>query len=88
MPAARHISVRMQRAEDHLKLEIQDDGVGFDPAASRPGSFGLVSMRERMAEVGGTFEIESTPGNGVRVLAVVPLSPAWPAGGEVADTKL
>ena len=40
------------------------------------GRLGLVSMRERAEEVGGTFEIESEPGGGTRIVVHVPLSPA------------
>ena len=45
-----------------LLLEVRDDGVGFDVAASFPGHLGLRFMRERVALLGGICEIESTPG--------------------------
>ncbi len=55
-----------------LLLEIKDDGVGI-PKDRKP-SVGLTSMRERAEEVGGTFQIESTPKQGTRVVARLPLS--------------
>lgn len=48
-------------------LRIVDDGVGFDPTATREGRFGLVSMRERAERLGARFSIESEPGNGTTV---------------------
>lgn len=55
-----------------LQLEIQDDGVGI-PADVRSG-VGLISMRERAAELGGTCLIVTVPGGGTRVTAHIPLS--------------
>ncbi|HEX5588915.1 MAG TPA: histidine kinase [Candidatus Limnocylindrales bacterium] len=60
-----------------LQLEIADDGAGL-PEIVRPG-IGLVSMRERAAEVGGSCVVESAPGSGTRVVARLPLGPA-PSG--------
>lgn len=62
---------------DSVALDIRDDGQGFDPgsAARRPQNDsgpGLQGMRARMAEVGGTLTIESAPGEGTAVVAVVP----------------
>jgi len=54
-------------------LRVLDDGAGFDVSeASASGRFGLVSMRERAAAIGASFEIESEPGIGTRV------SVQWP----------
>ncbi|HET9680493.1 MAG TPA: hypothetical protein VFP19_00535, partial [Candidatus Limnocylindrales bacterium] len=52
-------------------------GRGFDPGslAGRDDGFGLHAMRERMALVGGTLAIHSTPGGGTRVIARVPHAP-------------
>jgi signal transduction histidine kinase len=54
-------------------LSVADDGVGFDPDARSIASrrLGLVSMRERIEAVGGTFEIVSAPGQGTTVRASV-----------------
>jgi len=53
-------------------LEVRDDGGGFDPAGSFPGHLGLKSMRERVARLGGTLQIESAPGEGARICARIP----------------
>ncbi len=54
-----------------LKLEITDDGVGLPE--ERHAGVGLPSMRERVAELGGTFAAERLPGGGTRVLSLLPL---------------
>jgi signal transduction histidine kinase len=55
-----------------LELEIVDDGIGL-PGDHKAG-IGLISMRERAEEVGGAFLIESSPGQGTRVFAGLPLA--------------
>ncbi|MCZ7664863.1 MAG: histidine kinase [Thermoleophilia bacterium] len=59
------------RGED-LTVVIEDDGVGFDPAAVR-ADIGLQSMRERTASVGGSLTIDSSLGEGTRLCLRVPL---------------
>jgi PAS domain S-box-containing protein len=71
---AQHVQVRLQRHEGRLVLEIQDNGVGFDPEGSFPGHLGLRSMRERALGVGGSVEVFSEPDQGTRVVATVPLA--------------
>lgn len=59
--------VRMSRSDRDLLIEVQDDGVGFDPAAESAG-FGLAGMRERIYLAGGTLDIEAAnPGTLLRV---------------------
>ena len=55
-----------------VRLEVQDDGRGFDPAASRAGGFGLTSMRERAEGLGADFSVGSRPGEGTVVCVVWP----------------
>jgi signal transduction histidine kinase len=64
---ASQVALRLAQVDDEVVLEVQDDGVGFDASASFPGHLGLHSMRERVANMGGTFEIESAPGAGTRI---------------------
>jgi PAS domain S-box-containing protein len=53
-------------------LRVQDNGSGFDPHASYPGHFGLYTMQERAAQLGGTLHIESAFGTGTCVSARIP----------------
>jgi signal transduction histidine kinase len=67
---ARCAHVSLQREAGCLTLEVQDDGVGFNPDVVRSGrarGLGLASMRVRLALVGGELTIESQPGSGTRV---------------------
>ncbi|MDW6061598.1 hypothetical protein SAZ11_30730 [Streptomyces sp. FXJ1.4098] len=56
-------------------MTVADDGVGFDSRRSFPGHLGLLSMRERAREVGGTLNVDSRPGQGSRIRATVPAEP-------------
>ena len=52
-----------------LKFSVRDNGCGFEPDAApgiADGHFGLQGIRERIDELGGTFEIASTPGKGTK----------------------
>ena len=78
--AVRHASpsmvqIRVFVDDSHVNLHVVDDGIGFDPAGvMRSGvGTGIFTMRERVALAGGTFGIVSTPGDGTRVTARVPL---------------
>jgi signal transduction histidine kinase len=66
---AEHLEVRLRREGGHLLLEIEDDGVGFDPAGRtlRSTHLGLTSMEERAQRLGGRLEIRSAPGAGTTV---------------------
>lgn len=78
------VSILLERHSDYVSLIVEDDGVGFDAEQTfstlRKG-FGLVGMRERAALVGGTLEIESSPGRGVTIRVSIPVAHV-PAGGE------
>jgi signal transduction histidine kinase len=66
---ARHVTVRLGADDGGLLLEVEDDGVGFDPAApgARSRQLGLTSMEERAERLGGTLEIRSSRGAGTTV---------------------
>jgi PAS domain S-box-containing protein len=75
------VRVMLQRAEDSVRLQVRDWGQGFRPdevmTGDGPGErVGLSSMRERIALLGGSFEIHSEPGAGTEVVAEVPLPEA------------
>ena len=60
--------------QGQLVMSIEDDGKGFDMAARGPaGGLGLLSMKERAAQVGGTATISSQVGHGTKVRVVLPL---------------
>lgn len=71
---AKSVRVELQRVRDGLQLRVSDDGVGFDVKHDdgRRGSLGLLSMKERVSLVAGSFDIQSTPGEGTRICAWVP----------------
>lgn len=75
---AREVVVRLRPCEGGIRLVVQDDGVGFDPAAVGEASdhFGLAEMRERAELAGGWLEIESAPGAGTKVTCFVPTAEA------------
>lgn len=71
--------IHIQRQDGHIRLEVRDEGIGFDPAnrasvdgSPASGGFGLFSIRERLAKIGGTLDVVSAPGNGTRVTLLVP----------------
>jgi len=66
---ARHVVVTLRRDGDGTLLEVEDDGVGFDPEApeTRSRRLGLTSMEERAQRLGGTLEINSAPGAGTTI---------------------
>lgn len=72
--AARHVALDFRYGRDELELVIQDDGQGFDPAAlndERRG-WGLLGMRERAEQRGGSLAIESAAGRGTRLTVRMP----------------
>lgn len=70
---ARHLAVSVTRDDGQVELAVRDSGGGFDPAAPHAGS-GLRHMRDRVAELGGTFELRSSPGAGAALTIRVPAS--------------
>ncbi len=76
-------SIRIESGVDGVSLVVADDGGGFDVAAPSTG-FGLAGMRERLALVGGTLEVSSSPA-GTRLTARLPIAPGAPGGTARAD---
>ena len=77
------MTVAVEADQLQLRVEITDDGVGFDSARAREflqmGRVGLASMRERVELASGTFVVRSTPGRGTTIVATLPID--GPAGG-------
>jgi signal transduction histidine kinase len=75
---ANNIYVRLYRRDKYAVVEIQDDGVGFDVDAvtsnyEKRGSLGMVNMRERVALIEGTLQIDSAKGQGTKISVFVPI---------------
>jgi PAS domain S-box-containing protein len=72
---ARSARIAFTVYEQYARCVIEDDGIGFDPqqiATGQSDRYGVQSMRERVAEVHGTFQIDSQPGRGTRLIIHVP----------------
>jgi len=90
--------VQLERGADgRVRIQVSDDGVGFDPEAVRAregtsGSFGLFSLRERLELLGGQFEVDSAPGRGASFTMIAPLprraGPEAPAPAAASTTPL
>jgi PAS domain S-box-containing protein len=80
---SKEVTVRLERGEGKLRIDVCDDGIGFDFAAAAAAAnntamsskFGLLSIRERMMSLGGWFELQSSPGQGTMASLVLPISP-------------
>jgi signal transduction histidine kinase len=71
---AERVQIRMRSANGSIDLKIRDDGRGFDVSGSFPGHVGLQSMPERAGRLGGTVVIDSAPGRGTTVSAILPVT--------------
>jgi PAS domain S-box-containing protein len=74
---ARTVWMRLERTDSGVVASIEDDGQGFDVReagrrASSEGGAGLIGMRERVASVGGSLSIKSTPGKGTLLSIDIP----------------
>jgi signal transduction histidine kinase len=69
--------VEINEDEDTVRVEVRDDGSGFDPTADTAG-FGLLGMRERAELLDGTLRIHSSPGTGATVYASFPVQRRTP----------
>ena len=85
-------TVIMEQHDGNLSITVSDKGNGFDPAAAgTPSSgisskFGLFSIRERMRTLGGSFDIQSAPGEGTTATLTLPLGAGAAVRTEVSGT--
>ncbi|MFC5513209.1 ATP-binding protein [Massilia jejuensis] len=72
---ATHVTVELRRGHcgEQLRLSIEDDGCGMAVEGVTPAGFGLIGMRERVANLQGRLRIGSAPGQGVRIEAMLPI---------------
>ncbi|MDQ3862822.1 MAG: GAF domain-containing sensor histidine kinase [Actinomycetota bacterium] len=78
---AERANVTLSYMNDRVVLDIMDNGVGFEPARLQErlgtqdvGGFGLVAIRERIKQLGGTLRVESKPGEGTTLAAELPIA--------------
>ena len=74
---ARRVKVSISREENQILIRLEDNGIGFAPdkvvVGRDTGGFGLFSIRERLSQLGGSLEIDSSPGRGCRSILRAPL---------------
>jgi signal transduction histidine kinase len=75
--SASRVDLGLEIKPGFAALTIFDNGRGFDLAEARGRGLGLLSMRERISQLGGRFNIVTEPGGGTRVYAVVTLPEDW-----------
>ncbi|SMC05619.1 hypothetical protein SAMN00768000_2352 [Sulfobacillus thermosulfidooxidans DSM 9293] len=71
---AHHVQLHLSYDDQNLYLHIEDDGKGFDPAATEPG-YGSRTIHERVLSLGGQIYIHSQPESGTRIMVTLPLQP-------------
>jgi CheY-like chemotaxis protein len=70
-----HVAM-LRTTDDACKIIVEDKGKGFDPSCVKPGpsgGFGLFSIQQRFLHMGGSFDIESAPGQGTKVVLAFPV---------------
>jgi PAS domain S-box-containing protein len=75
---ARHVGVAVIRQGHEVRVTVEDDGVGFDASGTvrldaKSGGFGLFGVGERLRYLGGRLRVDSEPGEGTRITAIVPI---------------
>jgi len=67
------VEISLRRDATHVRLDVKDDGRGFDPEAVGKKTFGLLGMRERVIMLHGDLSITSVPGKGTQVSVSIPI---------------
>jgi PAS domain S-box-containing protein len=87
---ASHAEIRLTAVDgNQISLRVADDGVGFEPHRLKPssqGGFGLFSIRECVAQLGGTLNIDTAPGGGTRTTLVISRRSACPVASARATS--
>jgi signal transduction histidine kinase len=73
------VRVELARTDGHVRLEVRDCGIGFDPSIVGKDCFALQEVRERTRLLGGWTVVDSAPGKGTRVVVELPLGNNTPA---------
>ena len=69
---AKQVEISVRDYENHVEVDIRDDGKGFEVGQARPSTHGLAGMRHRVEAAGGRLTVSSAPGRGTRIAAVLP----------------
>ena len=71
---AQNVKVSVRKVDDLINISVEDNGKGFDPnEIASKATFGLFSIRERLVQLDGSFEIKSEPGHGSKFTITAPL---------------
>lgn len=70
---AKTVFIGVHKDGSNLRIQIADDGIGFDPLGVKRDGFGLFNVRERLKSLGGRLEIESEKNRGTRAVVVLPI---------------
>jgi len=76
---AKHVEVRISFSDNELRLQVRDDGSGFDPDRVRDG-LGLLGIRERVKEMGGEVRVDSALGAGTEITVVLHIANVMTSG--------
>ncbi|GGR78867.1 sensor histidine kinase [Deinococcus sedimenti] len=76
---AQHVWLSVTQDDQHVTLNVRDDGRGFDVSAQGRGTLGQRSMRERAAGAGGQLAVLSTAGEGTQVTLTLPRAALLPS---------
>jgi signal transduction histidine kinase len=71
---AQSARVTVRQEDNQIRVTVEDDGAGFDPRQDK--GMGIIGMEERVKALGGVFRVESEPGKGTIVSALLPVAPA------------
>ena len=80
---AHRVRVCLSRAGERIDASVEDDGVGMEPEGIAVRGSGLFSIHERLGHVGGSMDIESTPGRGTKIRLCAPLT----SGGQAKVSR-
>jgi signal transduction histidine kinase len=84
---ASRVTIRLQAHGDAAEISVEDDGIGFDPEASRRSAHGLLGMRFRVEAEGGRMQLRSAPAQGTRISARMPLAPEPEVASEPSELQ-
>jgi two-component system NarL family sensor kinase len=69
---ATQVTILLESSEQGIRIEITDDGIGFEPTEASTVGLGMTSMRERMAAIDGSARVRSVPFEGTTIVFSVP----------------